>query len=82
MWYVYILKSDSKSWYYVGSTNRLDERVAEHNAGKVRSTKGYVPLRLVYAIPCADEASARQREQRLKKKRVEKESLIREIENK
>ncbi len=80
MWWVYILKSSVKQWYYVGSTNRLDERVAEHNARKVKSTKGYAPLKLVYKTELSDEKAARDFEKRLKDKRIEKEALIRHIE--
>lgn len=81
MWLVYVLKSDSKRWYYIGSTNRLKERLAEHHGGKVRSTKGYLPLQLVHTLSCPTEAKARQYERRLKDKRVEKEALIRAIED-
>ena len=48
MWFVYILKSKIKDWYYVGSTSRLRERIIEHNNKKVFSTKANIPLRLVY----------------------------------
>jgi predicted GIY-YIG superfamily endonuclease len=48
MWHVYIIKSFNKNWYYVGSTNRLEKRIAEHNAKKVISTKYHAPLKLVF----------------------------------
>jgi len=80
MWNVYVLKSSHKRWYYVGSTNRLDKRVAEHNKGKVSSTTAYKPLELVYVQSFTSEKSAREYEQKLKAKRVEKEALISQIE--
>jgi len=79
-WYVYIIKSDKKRWYYVGSTNRLKERILEHNSGKVLSTKGFRPLELVYFEEFIGESSARNREKKLKDCRTEKESIISRIE--
>jgi predicted O-methyltransferase YrrM len=49
MWYVYLLKSQQRRWYYVGSTNRLKERLSEHNQGRVQSTKSYRPLDIAEA---------------------------------
>ncbi|MFC1678551.1 GIY-YIG nuclease family protein [Patescibacteria group bacterium] len=48
MWFTYIIKSINKNWYYVGSTNRLKERINEHNEGKVTSTKPYRLFTLIY----------------------------------
>lgn len=48
MWFVYIIKSLNKKWYYVGSTNYLKRRLNEHNTGKSISTKAYKPFILVY----------------------------------
>ena len=80
MWYLYILKSLEKRWYYVGSTNRLEERIKEHNTGKVTSTKSYKPLILVYKKEFDSEEEARGRERELKAKRIAKEEIIRHIE--
>ena len=80
MWYVYIIKSLEKNWYYTGSTNRLENRLSEHNDGKVFSTKRYRPLKLVFTKEFESEHEARAYEQRLKKQRREKERIIREIE--
>ncbi|WP_245750581.1 GIY-YIG nuclease family protein [Algibacter pectinivorans] len=33
---------------YKGYTDDLEKRVKEHNSGKTKSTKGYIPWRLVY----------------------------------
>jgi predicted GIY-YIG superfamily endonuclease len=65
----------------VGSTNRLDKRVAEHNAGKVLSTKAHIPLVLVFNKSFDSEKEARHYEHLLKDKRLEKEALIKQIEN-
>ena len=44
MWFVYILKSINHSYIYVGFTNDLDRRLAEHNEGLTQSTKHYAPF--------------------------------------
>ena len=48
MFYSYILKSLKDGKYYYGSTEDLDLRLAKHNKGDVRSTKGRRPLVLNY----------------------------------
>ena len=35
MYYVYILKSDTEDWRYVGYTSDLRARLKDHNNGKV-----------------------------------------------
>ncbi|MBI4837181.1 MAG: GIY-YIG nuclease family protein [Candidatus Portnoybacteria bacterium] len=82
MWNVYIIKSINKKWYYVGSTNRLSERISEHNKGLVKSTKHYLPLKLVFTKEFSLEKEARSYERMLKDKRIEKEKIIKVIENK
>ena len=82
MWNVYIIKSEIKKWYYVGSTNRLSERLVEYNSGKVKSTKHYVPFKIVFTKDFVEEKDARSYERMLKDKRIEKENIIRIIESK
>lgn len=79
-WYIYFIKSEKEHWYYVGSTNRLEERVKEHNLGKVYSTKLHRPLELVYSIRFDTEKEARLYERKVKGMRREKEKIIRLIE--
>ncbi len=81
MWNVYIIKSVNKKWYYVGSTNRLNKRIKEHNNSLVASTKRYAPLDIVFTKEFVSEKDARAYERKLKDKRIEKETIIREIEN-
>lgn len=47
MYYVYILKLIDKTYYHGYSTN-LKQRIKEHEAGIVESTKNLRPLRLIY----------------------------------
>ena len=82
MWYVYLVKSIKRKWYYAGSTNRLKARLEEHNKGRVRSTKNFLPLHLVFTKEFNTEVEAGNYERKLKSCRIEKEKIIRQIENK
>ncbi len=66
MWYVYILKSLVKDYLYIGSTNDLRRRVDEHKSGLVKSTKPYLPIRLVAYIAVENEFKARKLEKYFK----------------
>lgn len=66
MFYVYILKSKVDGEYYIGSTNDLRRRIAEHNSGKSFSTKLRKPLDLIYYEAYKGEKDARHREHNLK----------------
>jgi len=46
MYYVYVLKGPKQ--FYIGSTNDLKRRFAEHQSNKSLSTKNRGPWRLVY----------------------------------
>jgi len=45
---VYILKSRKNGKYYIGCTADLSKRVKEHNLGKTKSTKPFLPWKVVY----------------------------------
>jgi putative endonuclease len=66
MHYVYVLRSLKDKRTYVGSTADLEARIKEHNAGKVRSTKGRRPFILLYSEMVDTVTLARQRENFLK----------------
>jgi len=66
MWYVYILRSIIDKNLYIGSTNNILRRLAEHNSGKVDSTKSRVPFNLEAYIAVKDQAKAIELEQYLK----------------
>ena len=60
----------SVSAYYIGSTENLDRRLAEHGRGKVHSTRRFgQPLELIVGKPVADIRSARILERQLKAKK-------------
>lgn len=64
MFYVYILKLKGGALYY-GYTSDLKRRFAEHERGKVRSTRKRNP-RLIYYEAYIDKDIARIREKNLK----------------
>lgn len=63
---VYILRSVKSGRYYIGSTNDVHRRVAEHNHGYVASTKNLTPLVLMVFVQCTTLGEARAAEYRLK----------------
>ncbi|MBI5044441.1 MAG: GIY-YIG nuclease family protein [Candidatus Levybacteria bacterium] len=66
MHYVYILSSRVRSYFYTGCTQDLKIRFIEHNAGKVTSTKPYLPFDLIYYEACVEREDAYKREKYLK----------------
>ena len=59
MTYVYLLESIAfTGQVYIGRTNDLRTRLADHNAGKSPHTAKYKPWRLVTYIAFSDEAKA------------------------
>ena len=69
MAWVYILRG-SCGRYYIGSTENLDRRLAEHRRGKVHSTRRFgEPLELITAKEMPDIDSVRELECKLKAKK-------------
>ncbi|HTR45514.1 MAG TPA: GIY-YIG nuclease family protein [Thermodesulfovibrionales bacterium] len=63
--FVYVLRcSDNK--LYTGSTRDIEERLAAHGKGKVRTTKSRRPVELVYKEEFEEYSAARKRELYLK----------------
>ena len=65
-YYVYILQSTIDLKFYTGYTKDLNNRLQLHNAGKVKSTKNRIPLKLVYWEGCLNQQDATRREKYLK----------------
>ncbi|MDP2789445.1 MAG: GIY-YIG nuclease family protein [bacterium] len=51
---------------YVGMTQNLQKRLADHNYARVFSTKGFRPWKVLYCEKCSDRKSARTREKYFK----------------
>jgi putative endonuclease len=62
MWFVYILKSKSSEFIYIGSTNDLDRRLQEHNDFKSQSTKSFAPFEILAYVAVNSETKARELE--------------------
>ncbi|MEQ8301815.1 MAG: GIY-YIG nuclease family protein [Cyclobacteriaceae bacterium] len=58
---VYALSSLRRKFIYVGMTNDLNKRIQQHNAGQNRSTKPFIPFKLLYSEQHPDRISARVR---------------------
>jgi len=65
-YYVYMLKSISKDFTYIGYSEDIKTRFKHHNAGKVQSTKPYVPLDLIHYEAYRNMKDAKRREGYLK----------------
>jgi putative endonuclease len=66
MFYVYIIRSKKDKKLYTGYTCDLKRRLAEHNSGENRSTKGRVPFELIYYEAYKSKVDAMHRERMLK----------------
>lgn len=79
MYYVYILRTD-RDTLYIGQTNNLEKRLAEHNGHSYRSAKymNFVTsCEIVYSESWGTRSEALKREYQLKQlSRAEKDALI------
>lgn len=66
MYVVYALKSLRRNFIYVGFTNNLNKRLKQHSDGMSKSTKPYVPFKLIYREEVQTRELARMREKQLK----------------
>ena len=78
MAHIYILASEKDSSYYVGTAQDVAVRIAQHNAGSVRSTKAGRRWKLLFTKVCATMAEARTLQAKVKswKKRAAIENFI------
>jgi putative endonuclease len=66
MFFTYVLLSEKDNKFYIGYSNDLTKRLAEHHDGKVSSTMNRRPLKLVYYEACLNEFDAIKREKYFK----------------
>ena len=66
MYYVYVIQSEKYGKRYTGLTGNLEKRIMEHNSGKTRSIKPYIPYCLIYFEIVPDLIQARKWEKYLK----------------
>ena len=67
MYYVYVLKSLKDKHLYIGRTNNLERRLAEHNRGAVLSTRSRTPFILLKTFKTESEQESGQIEKEAKK---------------
>lgn len=77
MYTVYILECRDGT-YYTGITNRLNQRLIQHQSGKAsKYTRARLPVRLVYQEAAIDKSHALKREWEVKSwSRTKKHQLI------
>jgi len=66
MFFVYALKSVNRNYIYVGLTDNVTRRISQHNSGKGKATKPYLPFVLILVEEYSSGIEARTREKYLK----------------
>jgi putative endonuclease len=66
VFYTYVLHSELDGNFYVGFTKDLKLRFEQHEKGRVESTRGRRPLKLIYYEACTSQEDALRRERYLK----------------
>ena len=66
MFYVYVLRSESDSGFYIGFSTDLKRRLAEHTRGAASATKSRGPWKLIYYEAYTEREDAEGREKFLK----------------
>ncbi|HCY77300.1 MAG TPA: endonuclease [Ignavibacteriales bacterium] len=66
MFFVYAIKSLKRNYIYVGLSNNLERRLAEHNGGRNKTTEPYRPFKLIYSEEFDTRIKARTREKYFK----------------
>ena len=60
--FAYVVKSIAKSYFYKGHCENLEVRIKEHNSGRTKSLRPYIPVELIYyeEFPSLKEAIDRE----------------------
>ncbi|MGO4920656.1 GIY-YIG nuclease family protein [Maribacter spongiicola] len=66
MYHVYVLRSEVDGRLYKGMTNDLQKRIEQHNLGRNKSTKGFLPWVLMYSEEFETRLEARNKEKYFK----------------
>jgi putative endonuclease len=65
-YFVYAISSEVRNYIYVGMTNNLERRISDHNYGYNKTTKPYIPFKVIYTEEFDSRIVARQKEKYLK----------------
>jgi len=68
--YVYVLQNKEKNFVYIGYSENLKQRFKEHNSGKSKSTKHYIPLKWSFYEAYLSKSDAKRSEAYLKSNNV------------
>ncbi len=68
MYYVYILYSRNYNRTYTGQTNNIEKRLLQHNKGRNKSTKPYIPWEIIHLEKYTTREESVAREKYLKSK--------------
>lgn len=67
MWHAYVIKSRKDGSFFIGTTNRLERKLYEHNAGLNLYTHDNRPFKLVYKKGFENRQEAIREELKLKR---------------
>jgi len=70
LFYIYIIHSQHLQRYYVGSTDNVEKRLQEHNAGKSASTGAGTPWELIRTESFPTRSEAMLHEQKIKSRGI------------
>ena len=65
-YYTYVLESLKNKSLYIGYTSNLKKRFEEHNSGKSKATRPFIPYKLIHLEGFVSRADAKGREVYLK----------------
>jgi len=65
MYFVYVLLTNNHK-FYIGYTSNVSRRIKGHKQGKTKSTRNYLPIKLIFCEIYLNKIDARRREQYLK----------------
>ena len=66
MYFVYVLRNEKNSRFYIGYSGDLEARLRQHNSGKVKTTRHLRPTSIAYTEAFETSTDARKRERYLK----------------
>jgi len=69
MFHCYIIYSEKLDKFYVGSTENIETRIAQHNAAMSDFTSKGIPWKLMYSEAFGSRTEAANRERAIKKKK-------------
>ncbi|XOV92786.1 MAG: GIY-YIG nuclease family protein [Bacteroidota bacterium] len=67
MYYVYIIESESDTRWYIGYSENLETRIADHNNNRSKYTRNKGPWKLIFKMSFVQKTEALKFERKLKK---------------